>query len=142
MANLNRIILVGRLTVDPEARTTLEGNPFTRFTLAVDRPPRADGSKETDFIPIVTWRNLAEVSGKYLKKGRLVLIDGWVQIRNFEDQTGQRKWVTEVVARNMKMLDKSGEAVASDLTPESPGEPRETSFSEIETPWEAAENVQ
>lgn len=102
MANLNRIILAGRLTADPEARTTLEGLPMTKFRLAVDRPQGG-----ADFIDIVTWRRLAEVSSDYLKKGQLVLVEGRIQIRSFEDQTGQRRWVTEVVAKDMKMLEKS-----------------------------------
>lgn len=104
MANLNRIILIGRLTADPEARYTVEGTPMTKFTLAVNRFQREGVTQGTDFINIVTWRRLAEISGQYLKKGRLVLVEGRIQIRSFEDQTGVRKWATEVVARNMQML--------------------------------------
>lgn len=106
MANLNRIILVGRLTADPEARATVDGLPTTKFRLAVNRPV-AGGGTGTDFIDIVTWRRLAEVCGEYLKKGQLVLVEGRIQNRSFEDQMGQRRWVTEVVARNMTMLERS-----------------------------------
>lgn len=105
MGNLNRIILVGRLTADPESRSTVDGLPITKFRLAVTRP-MAGGAEGTDLIDIVAWRKLAEVCGQSLKKGQLVLIEGWIQNRSFEDQTGQRKWVTEVVARNMTMLEK------------------------------------
>ena len=105
MANLNRIIIVGRLTADPEARLTTDGLPLTKFRLAVSRP--TGGENEVDFIDIVAWRRLAEVCGEYLKKGRLVLVEGRIQNRSFEDQSGQRKWVTEVVAKNMTMLDSS-----------------------------------
>jgi len=105
VANLNRIILVGRLAADPEARLTVEGLAMTKFRLAVTRPTAGSGDNGVDFIDIVAWRRLAEVCGEYLKKGRLVLVEGRIQNRSFEDQAGQRRWVTEVVARNMTMLD-------------------------------------
>ena len=104
MANLNRIILVGRLAADPETRMTVEGLPMAKFRLAVNRP-MAGGENGVDFIDIVAWRRLAEICGQYLKKGRLALVEGRIQNRSFEDQTGQRRWVTEVVAKNMTMLD-------------------------------------
>lgn len=104
MANLNRIILVGRLTADPEIRNTVEGLPVAKFSLAVDRFAGANRPKETDFVNIVAWRNIAEVCGKYLKKGRLVLIEGRIQVRTYQTENGVKKWVTEVIARNMQML--------------------------------------
>lgn len=107
MASLNRIVLVGRLTADPESRATVEGLPVTRFRLAVNRPGLASGENGADFIDVVAWRRLAEVCGQYLKKEQLVLVEGRIQNRSFEDQTGQRRWVTEVVARNMTMLERS-----------------------------------
>ncbi|MFA5113288.1 MAG: single-stranded DNA-binding protein [Candidatus Margulisiibacteriota bacterium] len=107
MANQNKIILVGRLTADPEGRSTAEGLPVTKFRLAVDRPTSGQGETGADFIDIVAWRRLAEVCGQYLKKGQLVLVDGRIQNRSFEDQSGQRKWVTEVIASTMTMLEKS-----------------------------------
>lgn len=144
MANFNRITLVGRLTGDPDTRTTLDSTPLTRFTLAVDRPPRGDGTREADFIPVVTWRNLAEISGKFLKKGGLVLIDGRIQIRTYNDQLGQKHWVTEVVARNMKMLDRGNNMEASPQEP--PVDvPSETTFNEVnmpDIPFEETEDVQ
>ena len=107
MANLNRIILIGRLTADPEGRTTTDGMAVTKFRLAVERPATgAQKEDNVDLIDIVTWQRLAEVCSQYLKKGRLVLVEGRIQNRSFEDQSGQRRWVTEVVARNMTMLDK------------------------------------
>ncbi len=104
MANLNRIILVGRLTADPDARATVEGLPMTRFRLAVNRFKKDDAPQTADFIDIVAWRKLAEICGQFLKKGSLVLVEGRISVRSFEDKAGQRKWVTEVVARNMQML--------------------------------------
>lgn len=107
MANLNRIILVGRLTADPENRTTVEGLAVTKFRLAVNRPNFSQSEAGVDFIDVVAWRRLAEVCGEYLKNGQLILVDGRIQNRSFEDQTGQRRWVTEVVARTMTMLEKT-----------------------------------
>jgi single-strand DNA-binding protein len=101
MASFNRIILVGRLTNDPETRFAVEGTPLTKFTLSVKRYP---GSKEDDLINIVAWGKLAEISNQYLKKSQSVLVEGRINIRSFEDQTGQRKWVTEVVASNITFL--------------------------------------
>ena len=113
MANLNRIILVGRLVADPEGRATMDGLPMTKFRLAVSRP-QAGGASATDLFDIVAWRRLAEICSEYLKKGQLTLVEGRIQIRSFEDQTGQRRWVTEVVARNMQMLESSRAASRED----------------------------
>jgi single-strand DNA-binding protein len=105
--------LIGRLTADPEGRSTTEGMAVTRFRLAVDRPASGTPKEDNvDFIDVVAWQRLAEVCSQYLKKGRLVLVEGRIQNRSFEDQSGQRRWVTEVVARNMTMLDK-GQGTAS-----------------------------
>ena len=112
MANLNRIILIGRLTADPEARFTVDGTPMTKFTLAVNRFQKEGVSQGTDLIDIVTWRKLAEISGQYLKKGALALIEGRIQIRTYEDKAGIRKWATEVVARNMQMLESASKEKA------------------------------
>lgn len=108
MANQNRIILVGRLTADPETRSTVEGMAIARFTLAVNRPFGGQQADSVDFINVVVWQKLAEICGQFLKKGRLVLVEGRIQNRSFDDASGQRRWVTEVVAREMKMLDQSG----------------------------------
>lgn len=105
MANLNRIILVGKVSDDPELRYTVEGLPIAKFTMAVDRFRGADKPKETDIINVVAWRKLAEVCGQYLKKGRLALIEGRIQVRTYQTDAGVKKWATEVVARNMQMLD-------------------------------------
>src|SRR3989338_5404996 len=113
MASLNRIILVGRLTADPELRTTGEGIPMTRYTLAVEREMRNEARRQIDFVPIIAWRRLAEVSGQYLKKGRMVLVEGSIQVRSFQTGEGKKKWSTEVVARNVQFLGNSGQPAAS-----------------------------
>ncbi len=105
---LNRIILIGRLTRDPELRfTPANGVPVTNFTLAVDRPfLNQKGEREADFIRIVTWRKLAETCANNLGKGRLVAVDGRLQIRSYEGQDGQRRYMTEVVADTVRFLDR------------------------------------
>jgi single-strand DNA-binding protein len=103
---LNRVILIGRLTKDPELRYTPAGVAVTQFTLAVDR--QFSGSKEereADFIPIVTWRQLAETCANYLRKGRLAAVEGRIQVRNYENNEGRRVYVTEVIADNVRFLE-------------------------------------
>ena len=103
---MNKIILIGRLTADPDLRyTPSESIPVAQFTLAVDRPFKSGGEKETDFIRIVTWRTLAENCSKYLSKGRLVAVDGRLQIRSYEDKEGIRRTIAEVVANEVKFLE-------------------------------------
>lgn len=102
---LNRIILIGRLTRDPELSYTPAGDAVAKFTLAVDRPfSNKDGEKEADFIPIVVWRKPAENCAKYIGKGSLVAVDGRIQVRSYE-QDGKRRYVTEVVADSVRFLD-------------------------------------
>lgn len=100
---LNRSILIGRLTRDPELRYTPSGVATASFNLAVDRQ---FGDKETDFIPIVTWRQTAEACANYLRKGRLCAVEGRIQVRNYENNEGKRVYVTEVVADNVRFLER------------------------------------
>ncbi|BBH23402.1 single-stranded DNA-binding protein [Paenibacillus baekrokdamisoli] len=104
---LNRVILIGRLTKDPEMRYTPAGVAVTQFTLAVDRPftSGGQGEREADFIPIVTWRQLAETCANYLRKGRLTAVEGRIQVRNYENNEGKRVYVTEVIADNVRFLE-------------------------------------
>lgn len=103
---LNRIILIGRLTRDPELRYTASGIAVTTFTLAVDRPfTNNQGERETDFINIVTWRALAENCANYLKKGRLTAVEGRLQVRNYDNNEGRKVYVSEVVADNVRFLE-------------------------------------
>ncbi|SDD86349.1 single-strand DNA-binding protein [Paenibacillus sp. UNCCL117] len=103
---LNRVILIGRLTRDPELRYTPAGVAVTQFTLAVDRPfSNQGGQREADFIPIVTWRQLAETCANYLRKGRLAAVEGRIQVRNYDNNEGKRVYVTEVIADNVRFLE-------------------------------------
>ena len=104
MANLNRIILIGNLTSDPEVRFTVEGLQIAKFQLEVERSVQEGAPKQVDYIDIVAWRRLAEICGQYLKKGKPVLVEGRIQVRTYENESGARKWATEVVARNIKLL--------------------------------------
>ena len=104
----NRIVLIGRLTRDPELRYIPSGTPVAQFTLAVDRPFRdQQGNRETDFIDVVVWRKLAETTSQYMTKGRMVAVEGRLQIRSYETQDGQRRKVAEVVADGVRFLDRA-----------------------------------
>lgn len=105
---LNRIVLIGRLTRDPELRYTSSGVAVTSFTLAVDRPFTSNGQREADFINIVTWKGLAETCANYLKKGRLTAVEGRLQIRSYDNNEGKKTYVTEVVADNVRFLESTG----------------------------------
>ena len=111
---LNRIVLIGRLTKDPELRYTQSGKAVCTFTLAVDRPYLANnGNREADFINIVVWNTTAENCAQYLAKGKLAAVDGRLQIRSYDGQDGQRRYVTEVIADNVQFLSPKSEAQQS-----------------------------
>jgi single-strand DNA-binding protein len=103
---MNRVVLVGRLTKDPELRYTPNGVPVATFTLAVNRTfSNQQGEKEADFINCVIWRKAAENVANYLKKGSLAGVDGRIQTRNFEGQDGKRVYFTEVIAESVQFLE-------------------------------------
>ena len=101
---MNSIILIGRLTKDPDLRYTQAGKAVCSFTLAVDRPYSGD-KKEADFINIVVWNKIGENCAQYLSKGRKVAVQGRLQIRNYEDDKGYKKYITEVVANSVEFLE-------------------------------------
>ena len=106
---INRVVLVGRLTKDPELRYTPNGVPVATFTLAVNRTfTNQQGERETDFINVVVWRRQAENAANYLKKGNLAGVDGRIQTRNYEGQDGKRVYVTEVLAESVQFLEPKG----------------------------------
>jgi len=109
---LNRVILIGRLTRDPELRYTPAGVAVTQFTLAVDRPftNQQTREREADFIPVVTWRQLAETCANYLRKGRLAAVEGRIQVRNYDNNEGRKVYVTEVIADNVRFLESANAA--------------------------------
>ena len=99
---LNHIVLMGRLTADPELKRTPNNVAVTTFTLAVERDFKTqDGSKETDFFSIVAWRNTAEFVSKYFSKGRMAAVEGRLQTRKYQDKDGNNRTVTEILADNV-----------------------------------------
>ena len=108
---LNKIVLMGRLTRDPELRRTQSGTPVASFALAVDRDFKSqNGEKETDFIDVVVWRNTAEFVSKYFSKGRMAIVEGRLQIRDWTDKDGGNRRSAEVVADNVYFGDSKREA--------------------------------
>ncbi|HHT74074.1 MAG TPA: single-stranded DNA-binding protein [Firmicutes bacterium] len=123
---LNRIILIGRLVADPQLRYTQTGIAVANFTIAVDRPFLTQaGERETDFIDIVSWRKQAETVANHLSKGRLVAVEGRLQVRSYDDQNGIRRKAAEVVADQVRFLDRArdGGSVVDDDISAGPPEP-------------------
>lgn len=125
---LNKVIIMGRLTRDPELRHTQGGTAVTRFTVAVDRDFKSQsGEKETDFIDVVAWRNTGEFAAKYLAKGRMAAVEGRIQARDWQDKDGNRRKAVEVVADNVYFADSKRDSKPQETT--SSNEPE---FDEIE----------
>jgi single-strand DNA-binding protein len=132
----NRIILIGRLTRDPELRYVPSGAPVASFTLAVDRPFRdQQGNRETDFIDVVAWRKLAEQVSQYMSKGRMVAVEGRLQIRSYETQDGQKRKVAEVVADGVRFLDRADRARSGAAEAAAPAEEAGTGGSDEDVPF-------
>ena len=112
---LNKIILMGRLTRDPELRHTSNRTPVASFSLAVDRDFKTQsGEKETDFIDIVAWRHTAEFVNSYFTKGRMAVVEGRLQIRDWKDKNGNNRRSAEVVADNVYFADSARKVSGSD----------------------------
>lgn len=126
---LNRIVLIGRLTRDPELRFTQSGKAVCSFTLAVDRPfSGQDGNRETDFISIVVWNKQGENCAQYLAKGRMAAVDGRLHIRNYDGNDGQRHYVTEVIADRVVFLSPKGEGANAGGYAAAPSAPSAPAF--------------
>lgn len=108
MSDLNKVMVIGRLTRDPESRNIPTGQLVSSFSLATNRTWKdQSGSKQekTEFHNVVAWGKLAEICKQYLNKGKKVFIEGRLQTRSWDDQNGQKKYKTEIIAENMQMLD-------------------------------------
>lgn len=140
---MNRTILVGRLTADPELRTTPNGIATTRITVAVNRMPNANGERVADFINVVVWRRQAENVAKFCAKGSLVGIEGRIQSRSYDAQDGTRRYVTEVIADNVTFLgSRSSNSAAAALMPSEPvAETMATNMPEEDVPFPTGEEV-
>jgi single-strand DNA-binding protein len=109
---INNVVLVGRLTKDSELKQTQSGQAVATFTLAVSRQfKNADGQKETDFINCVIWRKQAEALAEYTQKGSLIGVGGRIQTRSYENQQGQRVYVTEVICESFQLLESKKDGV-------------------------------
>ena len=107
--SVNKVILVGNLGKDPELRYTAAGAAVVTFSLATtDRFKDKDGNQKTEWHNIIAWRQLAEICGKYLHKGKQVYIEGRIQYRTYDDRDGNKRYITEVVADQMQMLGSRG----------------------------------
>ena len=108
---MNKIVILGRLTKDPEVRYTPSQKVVASLTLAVDRPFLGqDGKREADFIPVVIWGKTAEMVGNSCAKGHRLLVEGRLQIRNFDAKDGTKHWVTEVIANSVEFIERKEQA--------------------------------
>lgn len=106
---MNKILLMGRLTKDPELRYTQGGTAVASFTLAVNRSfANQNGEREADFINCVAWQKAAEFVANYFKKGQQMALEGRLQVRSYDDNNGQRRWVTEVVTEKVEFVGSKG----------------------------------
>ncbi len=112
----NLVVLTGRLTADPELKTTPNGISVTTFSIAVDRRYRSGEERQTDFINIVAWRSSAEFITKYFKKGSLIGIEGSIQTRRYQDKNGNNRTAFEVVANNVQFVESKRDNTSSEDT--------------------------
>jgi single-strand DNA-binding protein len=127
--SLNKVLLIGNLTRDPELRSTPSGQSVATFSLATNRvwkdPQTGERREAAEFHNIVLWRRLAEIAGQYLHKGSKIFLEGRLQTRSWQDQSGNKKYMTEIVAENMQMLDRKpqGGAPYQPSAPQAPNQP-------------------
>lgn len=135
---MNKAILIGRLTRDPELRTTPTGRNVCQFSVAVSRTfTNANGEREADFINCVVWDKQAENLVKYQKKGNQIAVEGRIQTRNYDDKDGKKVYVTEILASNISFLDSKGTGATGNTSfnnlPEPPMEDTSSNNSSMET---------
>ncbi len=119
---LNCVTLIGRLTAEPELKTTTSGKEVCAFTIAVDRSYSPDGKRKTDFINIVAWQNNAKFVADYFRKGQMIALVGAIQTRTYEDKKGVKRTITEVVAKEVSFCGSKNPSTASG-PPSLSGEP-------------------
>ena len=125
---LNKIVIQGRLTKDPELRRTQSGTAVASATVAVDRDfKNQDGSRDTDFIPIVAWNGTGEMLAKYFSKGRMILVEGRLQLRDWTDNDGNKRRTAEIVANSVYFGDSKKDSESAPTHSEPQG-----GFSEVE----------
>jgi len=134
--NLNKAMIIGNVTRDPDVRTTSGGQSVALFSVATNRSwtdPNGGKKEQVEFHSVVAWRKLAEIIGQYVKKGAKIFVEGRLQTRSWDDPSGQKKYRTEIVAENIIMLDRKGATSTdkSESTPEMPEAPVAASEPEI-----------
>ena len=131
---MNKVILIGRLTRDPELRHTPQGTAVCQITVAVNRRGVQPGQQEADFINVSVWGVQAENVARYMSKGRQVAVEGRIQTRNYDDKDGKKVYVTEILASNISFLDSKGTGTSSNSFNNLPEPPMEdTSSNNMET---------
>jgi single-strand DNA-binding protein len=133
MASVNKVILLGNLGADPELRYTNSGTAVANFRIATNErwnDRNGEQQERTEWHNIVAWGKLGEICGKYLKKGRPVFVEGRLQTRSWEDQSGNKRYTTEIVALNMQMIGRAGESADAGST----WEPRQAEAPEQAVP--------
>ena len=133
---MNKAILIGRLTRDPELRYTSSNRAVCQFTVAIDRPftNQSTGQREADFINVVAWDKTGENVGKYMSKGRLIAVEGRIQTRNYDNNEGKKVYVTEVIASNVQFLESRNATQNNSSFNDMPEPPME------KTPYDFADN--
>lgn len=133
--SLNKVLLIGNLTRDPELRSTPSGQSVANFSIATNRvwkdPQTGERKEAAEFHNIVMWRRLAEIAGQYLRKGSKIFLEGRLQTRSWQDQSGNKKYMTEIIAENMQMLDRKPQGG-------SPYQPASQEFSPSSMPAQSA----
>ena len=131
---LNRVILAGRMARDPELRRTLAGTPVASFRLAVDRDfkDRNTGERATDWIDVVAWRQTAEFVSRYFTKGRMAVVEGRLQIRDWTDKDGNKRRTAEVMADQVYFMDSKRESTEDYTRQVLPDKPQEQNFEELD----------
>ena len=134
---MNKAILIGRLTKDPELRYTSSNRAVCQFTVAIDRPftNQSTGQREADFINVVAWDKTAENIGKYMTKGRLIAVEGRIQTRNYDNNEGKKVYVTEVIANNVQFLESKNSSSNNNSLNDMPEPPQE------KTPYDFSDNT-
>ncbi len=131
---LNCAIIMGRLTADPELRTTTSGISVTSFSVAVDRSYQKQGEeRQADFINVVAWRQTAEFVTRYFHKGSMIAIQGSIQTRNYEDKTGAKRTAVEILADNVSFCGSKAESGTGNFQPQAAASPAATSAPSFST---------
>ena len=129
---MNKVILIGNIASDPESRTTQSGVAQCSFRLAVQRRFKgANGERETDFLPVVCWRQTAEFAQRYLAKGRKVAVEGSIQTRSYDAQDGSKRYVTEIIADSVEAVGSREDGAQNAHGAQEPAQNRQEGFTDV-----------